>query len=55
MCDLDLTFDLVVVTMTFEWGFTQWGFALDSVLTYCAGYFLDSLRCSRLTLGSDLS
>ena len=38
-CDLDLTFDLVIVTMS-----------LKSYL----GHFLDSMRCRRLTLGRDI-
>ena len=38
-CDLDLTFDLVVVTMSFE---------------ILSSYFLDSVRCRSLTLGRDI-
>ena len=37
--DLDLTVDLVIVTMSFK---------------SCLGYFLDSMRCRRLTLGRDI-
>ena len=36
--DLDLTFDLVMVTMSFK---------------ILSGYFLDSMRCRRLTLDKD--
>ena len=39
MCDLDLTFDLDVVTMN---------------LKILFGLFLDSIRCRRLTLGRDI-
>ena len=38
LCDLDLTFDLVIVTLS---------------LKPCLGYFFDSIRCRRLTLGRD--
>ena len=37
--DLDLTFDLVVVTMNFK---------------IFLGYLLDSIMCRRLTLGRDI-
>ena len=37
--DLDLTFDFAVVTIS---------------LQSCPGYFLDSVRCRRLTLGRDI-
>ena len=38
-CNLDLTFDLVIMTMSFK---------------SCLGYFLDSIRCRRWTLGKDI-
>ena len=39
-CDLDLTFDLAVVTLT---------------LKMMLGYILDTIRCRQLILGRDIS
>ena len=38
-CDLDLTFDLAIVTKTFK---------------ILSGYFLDYVRCAKLSLSSDI-
>ena len=40
-CDLDLTFDLAIVTLTF--------------ITFCLGYILETIRCRKLILGMDIA
>ena len=38
-CDLDLTFDLAVVTLTIK---------------FCPGYIPETVRCRKLVLGRDI-